>query len=342
MRRREVDNCKRRQGANGRERLVTRLAVLSGLAPPPLADEGRLGYMAGPHSWADEMQCVKCGSEAVTERPERTAQGYGRFRCRGCGKQFNERTGGLLNRTQYPSDVIALVVLWRLRYKLSLRDLPEMFALRGLVFSHEAVREWEAKLTPALAEDRRRRGKAGRSWCVDETYIKVQGRWCYLYRAIDRSGALVDVLFSEHRDMAAAKAFFRSEGGDRHHPRPGHDRRPRQLPAGDPDRAGSRCAAPDQPLQEQRAGTGSPRSQGPLPAHAGFRVPPIGRPVLPGLRRAPQLPPPPLPPQPARPRRPPSTAPAPQDHDRAGHPRSGLIGPRRRSEDKHHTRWREA
>ena len=79
-----------------------------------------------------------------------------------------------------------------------------MFLVRGLVFSHEAVRAWEAKLTSALAEDlrRRRRGKAGRSWYVDETYLKVQGRWCYLYRAIDRSGALVDVLFSEHRDMA--------------------------------------------------------------------------------------------------------------------------------------------
>ena len=68
------------------------------------------------------------------------------------------------------------------------------------------MREWEAKLTLALAEDlrRRRRGKAGRSWYVDETYLKAHGRWCYLYRAIDRNGNLVDVLFSEHRDMAAA------------------------------------------------------------------------------------------------------------------------------------------
>ena len=158
------------------------------------------------------MGCVGCGSKAVTERLERTAQGYRRFRCRACGKQFNERSGTVLNRTQYPSDVIALVVLWRLRYKLSLRDLPEMFALRGMVFSHEAVREWEAKLTPALAEDlrRRRRGKVGRSWYTDETYIKVGGRWRYLYRAIDRSGALVDVMFSEHRDMKAARAFFGS------------------------------------------------------------------------------------------------------------------------------------
>ena len=158
------------------------------------------------------MECIGCGSAAVSERSECTAQGYRRFRCRTCGKQFNERSAGSLNRTQYPSDVIALVVLWRLRYKLALRDLPEMFLIRGIVFSHEAVRDWETKLTPALTESlrRRRRGKAGCSWYVDETYIKVHGQWRYLYRAIDRSGALVDVMFSEHRDMTAAKAFFES------------------------------------------------------------------------------------------------------------------------------------
>src|ERR1700744_1477028 len=159
------------------------------------------------------MRCPACQSTAVRERPERTAQGYRRFRCLDCAKQFNERSTGLLNRTQYPSDVIALVVLWRLRYNLSLRDLAEMFLIRGIVFSYEAVREWETKLTPALAENlrrRRRRAKIGRSWYVDETYVKIQGRWCYLYRAIDTSGALVDVRLSETRDMAAARAFFRS------------------------------------------------------------------------------------------------------------------------------------
>src|SRR6201993_3758171 len=80
------------------------------------------------------MRCLDCGSAAVMERPEHTAQGYRRFRCRECGKQFNERSAGVLNRTQYPSDVVALVVLWRLRYKLSLRDLAEMFLIRGIVF----------------------------------------------------------------------------------------------------------------------------------------------------------------------------------------------------------------
>jgi putative transposase len=90
-----------------------------------------------------------------------------------------------------------------------------MFLLRGIVFSHEAVREWEAKLAPVLADElrQRRRGKDGagrRSWPVDETYLKVRGRWCYLYRAIDGNGDLVETMLSEHRDMMAAKAFFRS------------------------------------------------------------------------------------------------------------------------------------
>ncbi|MBV8458463.1 MAG: IS6 family transposase, partial [Acetobacteraceae bacterium] len=171
-----------------------------------------------------------------------------------CGRQFNERSGTVLNRAQYPSDVIALVVLWRLRYKLSLRDLPEMFALRGMVFSHEAVREWEGKLTPALGEDlrRRRRGKVGRSWYVDETYLKVEGRWCYLYRAIDRSGALVDVLFSEHRNRKAARASFRSAKAvtgitpDRV-TTDGHDSYPRATQ----HRAGQQSASSHQPLSYQ-------------------------------------------------------------------------------------------
>jgi hypothetical protein len=90
------------------------------------------------------MRCPKCRSTAVEEGPERTAQCY--RRCLDCTKQFNERSGGLLNRMQYPSDVIALVVLWRLRYKLSLRDLAEMFLSRGLVFTYEAVRDWAVKL----------------------------------------------------------------------------------------------------------------------------------------------------------------------------------------------------
>ncbi len=121
----------------------------------------------------------------------------------------------MLNRTCLPSDVIAFVVFCRLRYRLTLRDLSEIMALRGIEVSHEAVRDWETKLLPVMGGDLRKRRHgwrrgSGASWHVDETYLKVRGRWCYLYRAIDRDGSLIDAMLSEHRDMQAAKAFFRS------------------------------------------------------------------------------------------------------------------------------------
>jgi putative transposase len=158
------------------------------------------------------MRCPYCQSTSTTERPDQTELGYRRFRCGECQRGFNERTGTPFNRLQYPTDVICLVVLWRLRYKLSLRDLAEMFLQRGLIFTHEAVRDWEAKLAPLLSDvlRKRRHGAVGASWYVDETYIRVQGCWCYLYRAIDRDGHLIDARLSDTRDLAAAEAFFRS------------------------------------------------------------------------------------------------------------------------------------
>lgn len=158
------------------------------------------------------MRCPHCSSTATIERSDRTAHGYRRFRCCGCGRQFNERTGSVLNRLQVPTDVAFLIVLWRLRLKLSLRDLAEILLLRGLVFSHEAVWDWEAKMAPLLTDAlrQRRTGKICRSWYVDETYLKVAGAWQYLYRAIDSDRILVDIYLSKTRDKAAAKVFFRS------------------------------------------------------------------------------------------------------------------------------------
>ena len=98
------------------------------------------------------MDCLGCGSAAVTERPDLTAQGYHRFRCRDCGRQFNERSDGVLNRASLPSDIIAFVVFCRLRYRLTLRDLSEILLLRGFTVSHECVRQWEAKLLPVMGE----------------------------------------------------------------------------------------------------------------------------------------------------------------------------------------------
>ncbi len=156
------------------------------------------------------MPCPHCAATATVEQPRRTALGYRTFRCPGCRRVGNERTGTPYNHLQYPTDLVLLVVLWRLRYKLSLRDLAEMFLARGFVFSHEAVRDWEARFAPLLTARLRakRRGQAGIRWHADETYVRVDGRWCYLYRAIDRGGNLVEALLSERRDMAAAQRFF--------------------------------------------------------------------------------------------------------------------------------------
>jgi putative transposase len=158
------------------------------------------------------LSCPRCASIRTIERPDRTVLGYHRFRCRDCKRSFNERTGTRFNYLQYPTDVVCLVVLWRHRYKLSLRDLAEMFLQRGIVFTHEAVRDWERKLAPLLGETLRKRryGTVGASWYVDETYVRVDGRWQYLYRVIDRDRNLVDVRLSDTRDLAAAEAFFRS------------------------------------------------------------------------------------------------------------------------------------
>lgn len=158
------------------------------------------------------MSCPHCESTAITKRPDCTELGYRRFRCRTCKREFNERTGMPFNRLQYPTDLVCLVIFWRVRYKLSLRDLAEMFLQRGLVFTHEAVREWAMKLTPLLSGSLRkqRHGAVGKSWYADKTHVKVRGQWCYLYRAIDRDGHLIDVRLSDTRDLAAAEAFFRS------------------------------------------------------------------------------------------------------------------------------------
>ena len=157
------------------------------------------------------MGCPYCQGDATQELARRTALGYRLFRCRLCRRTFNERTGTPFNHLQVPTDIVLLVVLWRLRYKLSLRDLAEMFLTRGFTFTHEAVREWEERFAPLLTAHLRatRRGKADRKWHVDETYVKVDGRWCYLYRAIDTHGNLVDSMLSETRDLAAAQRFFR-------------------------------------------------------------------------------------------------------------------------------------
>ena len=113
-------------------------------------------------------------------------------------------------RLHYPIDVIAQCVRWYLAYALSLRDLEEIMAERGILVDHSTLYRWIIRLTPLLNKAFRRYKRAvGARWRMDETYIKVKGQWKYLYRAVDSSGQTIDFLLTAKRDAAAALRFFR-------------------------------------------------------------------------------------------------------------------------------------
>jgi transposase-like protein len=157
------------------------------------------------------MACPHCLSKSVSKRKRRTSLGYRTFYCRDCERRFNERSGSAFNDLQFPNDIVLLAVFWRLRYKLGFRDVAELLLQRSFEVSYESIRVWEFRFTPLVSANLRnkRRGIAGPSWYLDETYIKVSGRWRYLYRAIDREGNLLDSMLSEHRDKHAARRFLR-------------------------------------------------------------------------------------------------------------------------------------
>jgi transposase, IS6 family len=110
---------------------------------------------------------------------------------------------------RFPPDVITLAVRWYLRYGLSYRDVEELLAERGITVDHVSIFRWVQRFTPLLAEAARpRRHRVGDRWWVDETYVKVSGRWRYVYRAIDQFGQVIDVYVSTRRDGGAARCFF--------------------------------------------------------------------------------------------------------------------------------------
>jgi transposase-like protein len=120
----------------------------------------------------------------------------------------------------FDRSVILLCVRWYLAYNLSLRNLEEMMAERGISVDHATVHRWVVRYSPELLErfNRRKRAVVGK-WHVDETYIKVRGQWRYLYRAIDSNGDTVEFWFSERRNLTAAKRFLRK--ALKRHGRPG-------------------------------------------------------------------------------------------------------------------------
>ena len=110
---------------------------------------------------------------------------------------------------RFPPDVIVLAVRWYLRFGLSYRDVEELLAERGVEVDHVTVYRWVQRFTRLLAEAARPcRHAVGDRWFVDETYVKVAGRWRYVYRAIDQFGQVIDVFVSPRRDVSAARRFF--------------------------------------------------------------------------------------------------------------------------------------
>jgi transposase-like protein len=115
----------------------------------------------------------------------------------------------VLKRLHYPLDVMLLCLRWYVAYPLSLRNLEEMMSERGILVDHSTVHRWAIKLLPVLEKAfRRHKRPVGKSWRVDETYIKVNGQWKYLYRAVDKAGKTIDFLLRAHRDKTAAQRYF--------------------------------------------------------------------------------------------------------------------------------------
>jgi transposase-like protein len=109
---------------------------------------------------------------------------------------------------RFPPDVIVIAVRWYLRFGLSYRDVEELLAERGVEVDHVTIYRWVLRFTPLLTEAARPcRHQVGDRWYTDETYVKVAGRWRYVYRAIDQFGQVIDVFVSMRRDATAARRF---------------------------------------------------------------------------------------------------------------------------------------
>ena len=114
----------------------------------------------------------------------------------------------------FPRDLILMAVRWKLAYPLSYRNIEELMEERGAELDHSTVQKWVVHYAPQLEETFRKKKKSvGKSWRMDETYIKVSGKWVYLYRAVDTAGKTIDFMLSKLRDRPAALKFFKKAIG---------------------------------------------------------------------------------------------------------------------------------
>jgi transposase-like protein len=152
--------------------------------------------------------CPSCSSHRC-KKDGRAPFGGQRFRCRACRRAYRDRSGSPFAGHRWPRAVIVTAVRWDCRFRLSLADVSALLAARGIDVSPRTLLTWVHKFGPLLAAAVRRAARPiGRRWYCDETYVRVAGRWAYLYRAVDEHGQVVDVLLRAQRDLASAQAFF--------------------------------------------------------------------------------------------------------------------------------------
>jgi putative transposase len=114
------------------------------------------------------------------------------------------------HRYRFPPEIISHAVWPYHRFCLSFRDIEELLSERGIVVTYETVRQWCRKFGPQYARNlRRRQGRLGDIWHVDELFVNIQGKRHYLWRAVDQDGDVIDILVQKHRNTHAAKRFFR-------------------------------------------------------------------------------------------------------------------------------------
>ena len=154
------------------------------------------------------MECIRCQS-VRTRKDGQPRLGGQRWRCNACGRRFTACSTSAFSHHGFSDDVIALAVRWYVRYRLSYADVVEWFAERGLVVDRSTIYRWVQRFLPLFGHAARaHRRPVGGKWQVDETYCRLNGKWTYIYRAIDQDGQVVDAYFSERRNAKAAQTFF--------------------------------------------------------------------------------------------------------------------------------------
>jgi transposase-like protein len=132
------------------------------------------------------------------------------YACAGCGRHATAESASLVSDHRFPRDIILLAVRYYLQLGVAAERIAGILADRGIEVSGRTILRWVQKFGPALAEALRQYRKTPvTTWLVDETYVKILGKWHYLYRGVDLDGQVLDCWLSATRDLSAAEAFFR-------------------------------------------------------------------------------------------------------------------------------------